>query len=253
MRKILVISKNTFKQTIRDKILYGIVIFALIFLGSTVVLSSLSLGEDTFVIKNLGLAGIYLFGLIITIFLGASIIYDEVENKTTYFLLAKPITRADIIKGKFLGLFAGISVTTILMFGAYLLIVILSGGAFDYISFWAIMLQLLEMGILISFLMLFSVFTTPLAATIYTILILYIGHLLTFIKEYADKSEGVSKYILTSVYYVFPNFEKFNIRNLIVHQIPISAEEIMISTAYAVIYIILIIYIAQALLNKKEL
>src|SRR3989344_142371 len=111
MRNILAIAKNTFKQAVRDKILYGIIIFALLFLGSTVVLSSLSLGEDIFIIRSFGLAGIYLFGLVITLFLGASMIYDEVERKTSYFLLAKPVSRTDIIQGKFLGLVAAIGIT----------------------------------------------------------------------------------------------------------------------------------------------
>lgn len=253
MKNIIVIAKNTFRQTIRDKILYGIIVFAMIFLGSTVVLGSLSLGEETFVVRSFGLAGIYIFGLIITVFLGASIIYDEVEKKTTYFLLAKPVTRADVITGKFLGLFSAISVTTLLMFGAYLLIVILSGGTLDGMAFWVMLLQLMEMGILISVLMLFSVFTTPLAATIYTILILYIGHLLGFIKEYAMKSDGFTKYVLMATYYVFPNLEKFNMRNLVVHNITISMTEIFISIGYAALYIVLIIYLAQALLNRKEL
>src|SRR3989344_2376510 len=125
MRNVLVIAKNTFKQAIRDKILYGIIIFALLFLGSTVVLSSLSLGEDIFVIRSFGLAGIYLFGLVITLFLGASIVYDEVERKTSYFLLAKPLTRGDIINGKFLGLLGAVGTTTLLMTVAYIIIVLL--------------------------------------------------------------------------------------------------------------------------------
>ncbi|OGN01391.1 MAG: hypothetical protein A3B91_03630 [Candidatus Yanofskybacteria bacterium RIFCSPHIGHO2_02_FULL_41_29] len=253
MKNTLVIAKSTFRQTIRDKILYGIVVFALIFLGSTVVLGSLSLGEEVFVIRNLGLAGIYIFGLIITIFLGATIVYDEVEKRTTYFLLSKPVSRADVVMGKFLGLLAAVSITTLLMLGAYLLTVVLSGGNFDYLSIGAVFLQIMEMAVLIAILILFSVFTTPLAATIYTILILYIGHLLPLIKQYALNSGLVAKYILTAVYYIFPNLEKFDIRNLIVHQIQVSFKESAISVGYAVIYVVLVVYLAQLLLNKKEL
>ena len=252
MRNSFVIAKNTFKQAIRDKILYGILIFALLFIGSVVVLSSLSLGEDIFVIRSFGLAGIYLFGLIITLFLGASIVYDEVERKTSYFLLAKPVTRADIINGKFLGLLAAVGVTTLLMTVAYLAIVMLNGGMFDQMAFLAVGLQLFEMAILIGTLILFSVFTTPLAAIIYTILIVYIGHLLSVIKDYALKSGGGGKYILMAVYYIFPNLEKFNIRNLAVHQLQISSTEILLTAGYAIVYIILLLFFAKTLLNRKE-
>lgn len=253
MRNIFVIAKNTFKQAVRDKILYGIISFSLLFLGSTVVLSSLSLGEDIFVVKSFGLAGIYIFGLIITLFLGASVVYDEVERKTSYFLLSKPVSREDIIVGKFLGLLAAVGATTFLMTGTYLIIVWLNGGIFDSSVFVAVSLQLMEMGIIISAVILFSIFTTPLASIIYTILVLYIGHLLPLIIDYAHKSSRAVKYILISTYYIFPNLEKFNIRNSIVHQIPISPREYLLSVGYAFVYTILLIYLAKTLLNHKEL
>ena len=253
MSNITAIAKNTFKQAIRDKILYGILVFALIFLGSIVVLGYLSLGEDVFVIRSFGLAGIYIFSLIITIFLGASIIYEEINKKTTYFLLAKPVTRGNLLIGKFLGLFIATSLTTLLMLVVYILVVGLNGEFIDYLAISAVLLQLPEMGILISIIILFSIFTTPLAATIYVVLIVYIGHLLSLIKNFATHSEGFSKYILTAVYYIFPNLEKFNIRNLVVHQVSISLSEFLISVGYALIYIILALYVAKILFNRKEL
>ncbi len=249
----LTIAKNTFKQVIRDKILYGIIIFALLFIGSTVVLSSLSLSEEVFVIRNFGMAGIYLFGLVITVFLGASIVYKEVEEKITYLILAKPVTRADLVWGKFLGLLGAIGTTVALMTVAYLIIVMLNGGGFDSQAILVALLQFMEMAILISLLILFSVFTTPLAATIYTILIVYIGHFLTAIYSFALKAGGFTKGILMTAYYLFPNLEKFNIRNLAVHQIEISPQEILLSLVYAVVYILLALYLAQVLLNRKEL
>jgi len=253
MRSVLVIAKNTFKQVIRDRILYGILVFAFLFLGSTMVISSLSLGEDVFVMRNFGLLGIYLFGLIITIFLGASIVYEEVEKKTTYFLLAKPVTKAEMIWGRFLGLLIGIGVTMLLMAGAYLLIVYLNGGGFDRMAVWAIGLQLLEMALLIGVLIMFSMFTNPLAATIYTVLILYIGHLLSVIRSFALRSDGAVKPILLAVYYFAPNLEKFDIRSLVVHNLSISLKEIFLALAYSVIYTVFAIYIAQKILNRKDL
>jgi len=253
MRTALTIAKNTFRQAIRDKILYGIIIFALLFIGSSVVLSSLSLGEDVFIIRNFGLAGIYLFGIVITIFLGASIVYKEVEEKITYLLLAKPVTRADIIWGKFLGLLMAIGTTVLLMVVAYLLIVLISGGIIDYAAITAVILQLAEVALLISVLIMFSIFTTPLAATIYTILILYIGHLLPLVQEFALKSGKVSKFILLAVYYIFPNLEKFNVRNLVVHNLPISFNEVVIPIIYSAAYVTLALLLAQKLLNRRDM
>lgn len=252
MRTSFVIAKSTFRQVIRDRILYGIIIFALLFIGSIFIISSLSLGEDLFVIRSLGLAGIYIFSLIITLFLGASVVYDEVERKTSYFLLPKPITRGDIINGKFLGLIAASGLTTVLMALAYSLILMLSGGGFDMAVFAGIGLQVLEMAVLTAVIIVFSIITTPLAAVIYTILIVYIGHLLSLLKEFALKSSAFGKFILLSAYYLFPNLEKFNIRNLIVHQAGIYPKEILYSLIYGLAYTALVLLIAKNLLNRKE-
>ncbi len=253
MRTVLTIAKNTFRQVIRDKILYGIVIFAFIFIGSTAVLSSLAIEDSIFIIKTLGLAGIYIFGLIITVFLGGYLVYDEVEKRTTYILLAKPVTRTNIIIGKFLGLLAGIALLTFLMTAAYLVVVYANGGGMDYYAFINVWLELCETALLIAFLILFSVFTTPLASTIYTILIIYIGHLLGLIQAYAMKSAGLTKDLLLGIYYVLPNLEKFDIRSLIAHNLHISRSEMFFSSAYALVYIVFLLYIAGTVFNKKDL
>ena len=127
MKTILAIAQNTFRQAIRDKILYGIFIFALLFICSMAIISSLAIEENIFIMRSLGLAGIYFFGLIVTIFLGSSLIYDEVDQRTTYMLLAKPVTRGNLILGKFLGLMASTGLTTILMTVAYIAIVFFNG------------------------------------------------------------------------------------------------------------------------------
>lgn len=253
MSTIFVIAKNTFQQAIRDKILYGIVLFAFLFIGSTVILGSLAIEENIFIIKTFGLAGIYVFGLIVTIFLGASLIYDEVEKRTTYILLAKPVTRTDILIGKFLGLLTAVALTILLMTIAYIAIIYSNDGGIDYLAIIAVGLQVMEIALLIAILMLFSTFTTPLASTIYTILIIYIGHLVSLLTEYAAKIEGITKDILITIYYVIPNLEKFNVRNQIVHNIPLSWQEIVFSFAYMLIYVTFIIYIAHLIFNRKDL
>jgi len=250
---LFVIAKNTFQQAIRDKILYGIILFAFLFIGSTIILSSLAIEENIFIIRTFGLAGIYVFGLIITIFLGASLIYEEVEKRTTYIMLAKPVTRTSLLIGKFLGLLSAVALTTLMMAIAYIAVIYSSGGGIDYPAIIAVGLQIMEMALLITILMLFSIFTTPLASTIYTIIILYIGHLLSLILEYASKTGGIAKTVLITIYYLAPNLEKFNIRNLVAHNIPLSWQEVTFSLGYALIYIAFIFYITRLVFNRKDL
>src|SRR5579864_4668918 len=105
---IFVIAHNTFRETIRDRILYVILVCTFVFLLFALFLGTISLGNDIHIVRSVGLAGVYLFSVIIAVFLGTSLIYKELEKKTLYFLLSKPITRGQVILGKFFGLLASV-------------------------------------------------------------------------------------------------------------------------------------------------
>lgn len=252
MNNILLISKNTFKETVKDKIFYGILAFALLFLLSTLLFGSISLGEDIKVIKDLGLAGIYIFSLIITIFLGSSLIDKEIEQGTLYVLLTKPTSKSQFIIGKFFGLWTSIILNIVLMTIFYLIIVFIKGGGFDAIALWSILLLIFELSILISLAIIFSTITTPLASTIYSILILYIGHSLGLIKKYSDKSNFVGKYLGDFTYYLFPNLEKFNIRNSVVHGITPNSSEVIYPIIYSILFSAVLLWLATIALKKQD-
>lgn len=253
MNNVLTIMKNTFKETIRDRILYAILAFAFLFILSTILLGSISLGEDLKIIRDLGLAGIYIFSLIIAVFLGTSLVYKEIEKRTLYIVLSKPVSTAQFIVGKFLGLLASILLTMGLMTILYLIIVAAKGGGFDYFGLAAIGMQVFEIMIFIALSILFSTFSTPLASTLYAILILFIGHSLPMILKYAVKSGGLFKYISYFIYYVLPNLEKFNLRNIAVHNILPSGIEIGSSIIYGLVYTIILLAIANYSLSKQEI
>jgi len=253
MNNITTIAKNTFKETIRDRILYAILAFAILFIASTVVFGSLSLGEDIKVIKDFGLAGIYIFSIIITIFLGVSLIYKEIEKNTLYLILSKPISKSQLIIGKYFGLLLSVTLTTLLMTAVYLIVVATKGGGFDAGSLLAVLLNLFEISIFISISILFSTLFTPLLGTIFSIIILYVGHSLDTLLRFADKSESISGYLVYPVYYLLPNLEKFNIRNLVVHGDMVSTPEYLLTILYAIIYSIILLSIAKISLEKEEL
>lgn len=254
MNNIIAIAKNTFKETIRDRILYGILAFALLFLGSTVFISSLSLGEDVKVIKDLGLAGIYVFSIIITIFLGSSLIYKELEKKTIYIILSKPVSILEFTIGKFFGLLLGIAMNLLLMTVVYLILVAYKGGGFDYISLFSTLLLFFELAVFASLTILFSSFTTPLASMIYSSIILYTGHSLSLLTKAADKSGNIFEKIISySVYYIFPNLEKFNIRNSVVYGTIPNASQIILPITYSVSLVIIFLWLTNLALKKQDL
>ncbi|MEK9156223.1 MAG: ABC transporter permease subunit [Patescibacteria group bacterium] len=254
MNNIIAIAKNTFRETIRDRILYGILAFALLFLLSTVLFGSISLGEDIKIIKDLGLAGIYIFSIIITIFIGTSLIYKEIEKRTLYIIFSKPVSASQFILGKFLGLMSGIKMIVLLMVAVYLAVVYFNGGGFDYLALYSIVLLLFELAIFIALTILFSVFTSPLAATIYSIIILYIGHSLTMLHKAGEKSGGeVQKWLADIIYYLLPNLEKFNLRNSVVHGLAPDPGQIIYPIIYAVFYTAILLYLANLAIRKRDL
>lgn len=254
MNNIFVIAKNTFKETIRDKILYGIFGFAILFLISTVFISSLSLGEDIKVVRDFGLAGIYVFTIIITIFLGTPMIHKELERKTIYVILSKPVSTLQFLLGKALGLFLGVILNLSFMTALYLAIVALKGGGFDSISLFSILLLVFEVILFIALAMFFSAFTTPLAGTIYSAIILYTGHSLSLLTTAANKSDNTFERAVAYIaYYLFPNLEKFNIRNSVIYGILPSSGQIIFPIIYSVCFSIVLFWLANLVLKQQEL
>lgn len=252
MSSILLVAKNTFKEAIRDKILYGILAFSLLFILATIFLGSLSLGEDIKVIKDLGLACIYIFSILITIFISAQAIYKEIEKKTIYIILSKPVKTFEFVIGKFLGLLSSIIISMIIMQAVYLIVILTKGGGFDYFSFISLLLQIFEVGIFVALAILFSSISTPFASMLYSTILLYAGHSLSSVLKYSEKASESFKYIIYPFYYLLPNLEKFNIRNSIVYEKIPGGGEIILSIIYGIFYIGALLYLANLALKKQD-
>lgn len=250
---ILTIATNTFKETVRNKILYGILVFALVYMLFTLFLGSISLGEDLHVIRSLGLAGIYLFSIIITVFLGTSLLYREVERKTLYFVLSKPVSHAHLVLGKFLGLLMSVIVSMAGMLCFYLAMVAFKGGGFDTLALLALLYQALEIALLIALSIFFSTLSTPLASTLYAVLMIYIGHSLTLLLDAARGAGAAMQAVAKGIYYVLPNLAKFDIRNLVIYDAHIALSQTLIAITYALLYVSVLLYVSILLFKRREL
>ncbi len=252
MRTIFIIAKNTMREAVRDKILYAIVGFAALFILSSIFIAQLSRG-DLVPVKSFGLAGIYIFGLIATIFLGSSIIYKEIERRTLYFILSKPVSRAQIIIGKFLGLLTAVALITLVMAIIYEGVVFYQSGSFDYAGLLAVLFQIMEEAIFIALLIFLSSMVAPLTSTICAIIVLFIGHITTSALAEAKLVGGISYRFFAFIYYVFPNLNKFDLRNLAIHNIPLPKGLGIIAFGYALLYSGALLYCAHLLFKRREL
>jgi ABC-type transport system involved in multi-copper enzyme maturation permease subunit len=104
MRLVGLVAVNVFRESVRDKVLYNLVAFAVLLMAAAYLLGQLSAGQDVKIIKDLGLAAISIFGLLIAIFIGIGLVWKEVDRRSIYGVLSKPIRRSEFVLGKYLGL-----------------------------------------------------------------------------------------------------------------------------------------------------
>ncbi len=251
---IFTIAKNTFRESSRDRILLSgfFVIIAIILF--TLFIASISLEQSTRMIIDFSMTAIYVLQMFVAIFIGSMLIYKEIERKTFYLLLPKPITRTEIVIGKCLGLSATtILVTLLSTLALYGILYLKSGQFYFYPILLSVFLSTLEAVLLILISMLFSGITSPILAALSTTALFFVGHAGAIFRYiFMTNHNPIIDFITRAIYYLLPNLEKFNIRNDIVYDTIPSLHMISITILYACSYAILLLLITQVTFKKKD-
>jgi len=238
--KVIAIAANTFKECVRDKVLYNLVIFEVLIILSSLLLGSITIGDVKEIIINLGLSTVSIFGTFIAIFIGIQLVYKEIDKKTIYSLLAKPVARYEFILGKYLGLALTLTVNvSVMLLGIYLSILYLrrSFETTDLQLVWAGILILVQLMLVIAVAMFFSTFSTPASSALFAFCLYVIGHFNSDIREYGSSSHlNVVKTITSILYYFLPNFENFAVIASTAHGRFLSAQAFLLSLLYGLIY-----------------
>jgi len=251
--KIYAIALNTFKEVIRDKIFYTLLFFAVLMVGASLVLSSIGSTAGLKVLEDISLASISIFGVIISVFVGIGLVEKEIDRKTIYTIISKPISRPLFLLGKYLGLCLTLLAYTALMAVCFLVIVYLNGGGLPFQMLPAVLLAYFEFLVLIAAAMTFSTFSTPVLSAAYTIAVFVIGHLTTDLMMLAGQSKDRTvAAVLNGLYYALPNLDNFNIRSEVVHGQDITPVFIAGSMAYGVLYSAVLLAIAVIVFQKKD-
>lgn len=253
MRKVLfAITLNTFRETIRDKLLYSLVGFAVLVIAASLLAGSVSLGQDARVIQDFSLTAMLVFLLIITYFIGTQLVFREVERKTIYLVLSKPVSRETFYLGKFLGLCLTILVAGVVMAGMFIAVLAIKTKVVPTAAYFAIGAVILEAWLLTAVSLLFSAFTSPLASAVYTFGVTLIGHSSAMIWFLSQKAQPFVRGILEGVYYLFPNLEKFNLRNDVVFNLHPDATQIGMILLYFVAYTAFLLVLGMTAFRKDE-
>ena len=239
--KVLAIALNTFREAVRDRVLYNLVAFVLLLIGAALIFSQASLGQEARIITDAGLSAVRLFGLAIAIFIGVGLVYKEIEKRTVLVLLSKPLRRSQFILGKYFGLCLTLLVNTAVMTAALTLALLYAQSAFTPLQarLWPVAYLLwLELLVMTAWALLFSSFSTPMLSALFTVLLFILGNWAADLKLFAETASSWFARVLCRVlYHVVPNLPDFNFIAPLAHGQTVPVKLIAGATVYAALYI----------------
>jgi len=261
-----IVALNVFRESVRDKVLYNLVFFAILLMGASYLIGQLTAGQDVKIIKDLGLAATSIFGLFIAVFIGIGLVSKEVEKRSIYSLLAKPIERHHLVVGKYLGLVLTLAVNLGVM--AIALFVVLAylryvadpnaaagwdRPALDPRLLEAFLDTFFELAIVTAIAVFFSTFSTPILSAAFTFGFFVAGRFSADLRNFNEVvTSPVSSALTTAIYWMLPNLSQFDVRAQVVHGVPVSATYMAMSGAYALLYITAMIVAATAVFARRD-
>ena len=254
--RIAYIASNTFREAVRDRVLYNLIAFALLLSGAAILVGQISIDIERLVVVNLGLTAVSLFGVVIAIFIGIGLVSKEIEKRTLYTVLSRPVRRWEFIIGKFFGLAGTLVVNTFFMaIGVFaaLLYVAHKFASADALILVALYFIILEFLIICSLSLLFSAFSSPLLSAVFAFSLFVIGSFADDLRGFAGMTHGVTRWIATGAAYLVPNFSAFNIINAVAHQQSISSQLILQNTLYALFYTVMALSGAILIFEHRNL
>ena len=254
--KVLAIAWNTFRETIRDKIMIGVLLFATLIIISSIATVQFTVGQWMRLTTDVGLGAIAVIGIGISIFLGISLVSKEIERKTVYTIVSKPVRRSQFVLGKYLGLLLTLLVNTVLMLAVLLITLAFvsrnePNPYLGIVQAWILMMC--EFALITAVAVFFSTFSTPTLSAMFTAAIWIIGHLVSDMRYWAMKAhDEVVRTLVDAVYYLLPNLELLNVRNKVTYFIEIPWGDILWTASYAAMYTAFILTVAVIVFSKRD-
>jgi ABC-type transport system involved in multi-copper enzyme maturation permease subunit len=233
------ITLNTFREAVRDRVLYNLILFVLLLVASAPLFSQISIGIERLILVNVGLSAMSLFGVLIAIFIGIGLVSKEIEKRTLYTILSRPVRRWEFIVGKYLGLLLTLVVNTAFMTIGFYVALLITARQFtraDAGILVAIYFIVLQLAMVTAITLLFSSFSTPIFSAVFAFALFIIGTFAEDLHNFAATATGVTKWILTVTAFAVPNFASLNVIGQVAHDQTISGRLISFNTMYALLY-----------------
>ncbi|MGE0447968.1 MAG: ABC transporter permease [Vicinamibacterales bacterium] len=266
MRAIGVIAVNVFRESVRDKVLYNLLVFAIVLMGASLLIGQITAGQDVKIIKDLGLAATSVFGLFIAVFIGIGLVSKEVEKRSIYSLLSKPIERHHLVVGKYAGLMLTLAVNIAAMAAAFYLVLAYMAWvappnaeaawerpALDPAMLKAFLLMFCELAIVTAIALFFSTFSTPILSAAFTFALFAAGRFSADLRNFNQVVDApIANALTQALYWTLPNLAPFDVRAQVVHGQPVTASYIALSVGYAAVYIAALVLAAVIVFSRRD-
>ena len=252
--RVAALATNTVRQAVRSRLLYTLLFFGLVLIATSVGVSSLSYVESERIVQDVGLAAIRLFGVGIAIFVGVGLIHDEIERRTIYTMLSKPLSRSEFIVGKYMGLLLTVWAQLAIMSLAFLAVSWVVGAPLGWNLVAALVLVGIELMVVVAVATFFSSFTTPLLSSLFSVGIYLAGNLSRDIRSLGFQSgDAIVEFAGQALYRALPDLQSFNLTVQAVHGLPISSLEIGLPVVYGVGYSVVLLMASALIFERRDL
>jgi ABC-type transport system involved in multi-copper enzyme maturation permease subunit len=259
MNRVAAIAWNTFREAVRNKILYSLLFFAVLIIVSAVAIGNLTLHEEVRTIRDIGLFGIDLFGVIIAIFVGVNLLYKELDLKTVYTILPKPLWRWEFVLGKWLGMLLTLAVQMGVMGAVLALVLAAEGGRFDVATAKAVWLLFINVMMVTSIAVFFSAFSSPFLSGFFALGCFVVGRSVPDIRALGTKLGAGSRAVLNVLCDVMPNMHLFypsgaivGAEQVSVHRDFVGMDYILSTTGYGLCYSLVVLLLAMLVFRKRD-
>ena len=256
IKRIVTIARNAFREAVRDRVLYNLVLFVLLLTAGAIFLGELSAGQEPKIIVDLGLSAMLLFGVFIAIFVGVGLVYKEIERRTVYAIFSKPVGRGEFLVGKYLGLCLTLLVNVLVMgLGVSLALIYVKRGFVPLVfSIWpAILLIFVELMILTAVALLFSSFSSPALSALLTFFVFIIGHFSADLKILATSMGTTSaRWFFNALYYLLPNLSNYSFITQAAYGQTPDPTRSLVAIIYAFVYIAILLAASTLIFNRRN-
>lgn len=253
MTPFAAIATYTFREAVRNKVLYSILFVAIVLFFLATVLGSASLAQDERILKDVGLMVLSVFTDMVAIFVGVTMLFNELERKTVYNLLSKPIARPTYFLGKYAGMLLTLGVQLLMMAVVLTAIMAVRGDSLPVTYFQALWLVWVQVMIVASIAVFFSSFSTPYVSGFLTLGIWLVANLIQELEGYIPGVEApFTRLIFQTVVTVMPDFNLLRITTQLTYDIEVPWSYVLQATAYGWAYLVTFLAAGVLIFQRRD-